>query len=335
MAGYSYNRYATLTITDLNSSNLTVGTHLLETGDQIRAVSVSNIAGLSSNRDYYVIKESDTTIMLAISAMDAYDGKYITLSGVPSGDTLARNRSNHGAISDVIPGAVALITNTNQFTKFFGSILVFGGTCKNNANTNVPSLMSPGTGRNVGHFITSRFPASGIRDVFQKIFLQLENIVLDTEFIVIKFRKLDKLSLPTPVPYTGTAVWTSSSVFTIDTTKQDFRGVSVGDEIEVIEGSGAGYTAHITAIDSSTTTYSVTIDEAIPGIAASDTAQIVANNWTKLGTISNITEGVIEDYAEMQLGEKSSWCQLKVELRGKFLGIKKLSVITEVDKPLK
>jgi len=334
-SGYAYSKYSTLTITAVDSSILTVGTHSLETGDEVRAVSVSNITGLTANRDYYVIKVNATQFSLAISPADAKAGRKIILSGTPSGDTLAKNRNNHGAVSTLVPGAVALITNTNQFNQFFGSIILYSGACQDNTNTTVKTLMSPGTGRNVGHFITSRFPTAGVRDTFQKIFMECKDVFLDTESFVIKYRKTDKFGLPTPTPYTGTAIWTDASTFTIDTTKQDFRAVSVGDEIEVIEGSGAGYTAHITAIDSSSSTYSVTIDEVVPGITASDTAIIVADNWKKLGTVDNTTEGMVEDYAEVILGEKGSWCQFKVELRGKYLKLKKLSVLTASDKPVK
>ena len=340
-SGYAYTQFTTHTITDLNSSILTIGTHTLKTGDQIRASSVSNITGLSNNRDYYVIEDMPTTIKLARSAADAQAWRHITLSGTPSGDTLKSNGNNYGATSTLVPGAVARITNTNQFTQFFGSTILFSGACQNNADTTIKTLMAPGTGRNRGYIVTSIADSiniasyASIKEFFQKLFLETRNILQETDSIVIKYRTRKKYGLPTPTRYTGTATWTSDTVFTIDSTKQDIKSISVGDEIEVIEGSGSGCTAHITAIDTSTNTYSVTIDEAIPGVSASDTAQIIVDNWKKLKTVTNDIETIADEFAETLFDNiSSSKIQLKLEMRGRSVGIKKAILLTKTDKSL-
>ena len=278
---------------------------------------------------------------MARSAADAQAGRHITLSGTPSGDTLKSNGNNYGATSTLVPGAVARITNTNQFTQFFGSTILFSGACQNNADTTIKTLMAPGTGRNSGYIVTSIADSiniasyASIKEFFQKLFLETRNILQETDSIVIKYRTRKKYGLPTPTRYTGTAIWTSDTVFTIDSTKQDIKSISVGDEIEVIEGSGSGCTAHITAIDTSTNTYSVTIDEAIPGVSASDTAQIIVDNWKKLKTVTNDIETIADEFAETLFDNiSSSKIQLKLEMRGRSVGIKKAILLTKTDKSL-
>ncbi len=334
-SGHVYQQYATLTITALASNTLTVGTHSLETGDQIRAVSVSNITGLTAARDYFAVRVSTTTIKLALSQSDAYAGRTLTLSGSPSGDTLAANRTNLGAVSTVIPGAIGLVINANINTPFFGEGLLFSGTAQNNANTAIKSLMALGVGRNVGHFVTSQLSAGGVKTVFQKLYLNLKSLFLDTDSIVIKYRKVNKLGLPSPfrLSDTGLATWVDGSTFTVLTTAKDFKSASVGDEIEFIEGAAAGRTAHITSIDSSTSTYSVIIDEVMPNITVGDTSDFVVDNWTKLATITNTKESIVDGFAEVPVGQKGSWIQFKVELRGKNVPVDKLSIITTADKP--
>lgn len=335
-AGSNYTKYQTLTITALNSSGLTVGTHNLETGDEIQALSVSNITGLTTGRDYFVIRESATIIKLAFNPGDAFAGRNIVLSGTPSGDTLNAPRLECGSTSNTLPGAVAIYSQIVS-QKFFGTDLLFGATVNNAANTAIKTLMSFGVGRNVGSIVTSELGSVGIRDSFQKIYLAIKGLVQDNDEVRIKVRKVDVPGLPNAIRYSnsGLATWTSDTVFTVLTTTKDFRSASVGDEVEIVEGAGSGYTAHITDINSATTTYTVTLDEAIPGITAGNTSDVIVQNWKKLGTIDNTTDSINEDYAGLPVEEKGSWVQFKLELRGRGLSINKTSVVTSTDKPPK
>lgn len=335
-SGSNYTKFNTLTITALSSNVLTVGKHSCETGDEIRAVSVSNITGLTVGRDYFVIKVSETTFKLAFSPGDALAGRAITLSGSPSGDTLNVSLTDCGSTCNTIPGAVAIYSQNVQ-QRFFGSDVLFGAQVNNNANTAVKVLMSLGTGRNIGSFTTTEFQSSGVRDVFQKLFFEIKEIIQGADSAVVKWRKVITPGLPTPVRYSdsGLGTWVDASTFTVLTTTKDFMSASVGDEIQIVEGAGSGHTAHITSIDSSTSTYSVIIDEVIPNIVPGDTSEIMVENWQKLGTIDNTTDSINEDYAELPVGEKGSWIQFKIELRGHNISVNKTSVITGTDKPPK
>ncbi len=335
-AGSNYTKYNTLTITALNSSILTVGTHNLETGDEIQALSVSNITGLTTGRDYFVIKVNATQIQLAFNPGDAIADRYITLSGTPSGDTLNASTLECGSTANTLPGAVAIYSQIVS-QKFFGTDLLFGATVNNASNTAVKALMSFGVGRNVGSIVTSELDSIGIREAFQKIYAAIKGIVQDSDEVRIKVRKIDVPGLPTAIRFadSGLATWTSNTIFTVLTTTKDFRSASIGDEVEIVEGAGSGYTAHITDINTDTTTYTVTLDEAIPGITAGNTSDVIVQNWKKLGTIDNTSDSINEDYAGLPVEEKGSWAQFKIELRGRGLSLSKLAVVTSTDKPPK
>lgn len=332
-SGYLYNKYNSLTVTNLSSNTLTVGTHMCETGDQIRATSVSNITGLQVNHDYYAIKISSTTLQLALSAADAFAGYAINLSGTPSGDTIATNRSGHGAVSTVIPGAIAALTNTATFTSFFTSELLFTGAVQDNAGNQIKSLMSLGVGRNIGHFITSQFDAKNVLDIFQEIYLFCKSLVLNTDSVVIKYRKTEKFGLPTPFRNAGTGIgtWIDSSTINVLSTAKDVKSASIGDEIEIIEGAGAGYTAHITNIITSTTTSTFSLDETIPDVNSGDTAEIIIDNWIKITKADNTRESLLDDYIHELVEPKGAWCQFKIELRGREVPINKTSIVTNPD----
>lgn len=106
---------------------------------------------------------------------------------------------------------------------------------------------------------------------------------------------------------------TGGSSFTVNSTiGAALANAVVGDEIEVYLGQGAGATAHIVSVVLVSTTYTVTLDEAIPNVSNGSGFECYLNNWVKVGVQSN--QGVEEATANMM--RNSSWIQLKIELRG-------------------
>lgn len=336
-SGVSCDRYNTLTVTSVsdNTINFLSVAHDSQTGDEVRASSVANITGLTTGRDYFVIKVSETSFKLAFSPADALAGRYITISGTPSGDTIQTNSMVLGSVANITPGAIAPFTKTVT-QRFLGSELFFTARSADANNIQTYSLMSFGTGRNVGHAITSKIHASAIQDAFNKLIVNLEKLYLDTDLVRLKIRNVDVFGLPTPERYsdTGLATWVTNQQFTINTLTKDFRSASVGDEIDIVEGAGAGYTAHITAIDDSSTTYVVDIDEVIPNVILGNTSEVVVDNWKKMSTdITVEDENLTKGFAQRSPDStRSEWSQFKVEYRGRSIPVNKIAVITAVDK---
>lgn len=321
-AGFTTEPYRRLSISTLASNIFTFGSaHGASTGDPVWAASVSNIPALVAGVVYYAIVESTTAIRLAASPADALAGRGLACSGTISGDILAFDSLDMTANTlGCIPGPVYGF-NKNQFSPFFASEVLFGGSSVNPTGTTICSLMSLGMTRGVGSFVTAR-ARGDITDIFRQVVLKMRQLQLDTESVIVKYRTSERFGLPTPVvtSSSGLATWVNASSFTVNTAGKDIRSAQIGDEVEIVKGAGAGYSGHISGLQNDTATWTITLDEDIPLISASDLSDIFVNNWTKLyPTLTNETPTLDRGFAELTVPsgiEGVGWIQFKVEMRG-------------------
>lgn len=183
----------------------------------------------------------------------------------------------------------------------------------NSALTTNSYLQSITSGENRGDFITSKIYTGDITNVNQRIYVKYKNLVDSTDKIIVKYRTLEKTNLPLVIPANNTyaITWTSPTTFT--STNTGFANVSVGDEVSVLTGNGAGSLAHITTITSNAGTYTITLDESITGVTNADRAGIIVDNWKKLGTIAHTnTDG----FQYFGVGVNGKYMQVKIEFRG-------------------
>jgi hypothetical protein len=334
-AGFNTEPYKILTISSLASNEFNFASaHGVETGDPIYADTVSNIAALTEGYVYYAVKTSTTAFKLASSPADAHAGRFLLCSGTVSGDKLSVDVMDAvGNVTNCDPGPVYGLAYL-QPSPFFANEVFFCGSSYDPTHNATSALMSFGMGRNVGHFITPKIKASGVKDLLQKLYANIRNLNVDTDKVVVKYRITDKFGLPSPkvVGTGGRATWVDTTSFTVNTAVKDIRSALVGDEVEISEGAGAGYSAHISAINDNTATWTITIDEAIPLISASDTSDIFINNWKKLEVITNGNRNIADDFAELTIGGVEAWVQFKVEIRGRNIDIDSLKLITKPDK---
>lgn len=154
-----------------------------------------------------------------------------------------------------------------------------------------------------GIILTPFLSSNQIQDTWQKVnyrFTQLPS----GDKIIGKFRTMKKANLP----FVASITWTSTSSFS--SSNANFQYVSVGEEIEIIMGTGASTTAHISAIQlGGASTYIVTLDEAIG--PSSGTGKVKANNFKKMGTISN--QNI--DTQSLPVMESDIKVQIKTEMR--------------------
>lgn len=155
-----------------------------------------------------------------------------------------------------------------------------------------------------GYFVTPEISSGGVKDYFNKLTIKAKTPA-SGEKIVFKYRTSTNTNYP---QYNG-ITWTGATTFT--TTDTSFTNVSVGDEIEVVDGYGAGKLAHVTNISYSNPTYTVTIDESIG--SNTETSDVRVDNWTKLTTEYDDTSG---EYKEIAVGVSAPWIQFKVSLIG-------------------
>lgn len=336
-----YVTYATMTAVDLTTNTFTLGTAVeTQTGEPVFYDAVtSSFGGLTNNRTYYAIRVDSTHFKLAKNYDDAIAGTAIDITsdnGTFTAKLSCPKGSDFGATynSSFVAGAVALIPESRTYYDFFTTRILYGGyrIPEDAVATTYSMLQSFAQGENRGNFVTQKIFSNNIEDVWNKIVLKARNIYNTNDKIVVKYRTEEKQFFPvTPdsfqlVDYNIT--WTSTTSFTVTDTKWAY--VEAGDEVEVIAGAGAGYTAHISTITESSGTYTVTIDETLPLITANDTAQVVVNNWTKGATITSTDTKL---HKTTPVNAPSKWIQIKCELRGEGTQVEELQVVNKTHLP--
>lgn len=317
-AGVDYKQRSSNVISAVSSNTITLtSAEVFETGDPVACKTIGTLTGdITASRIYYAIKTDSTHLKLANTPQQAKDGEAITITGSPSAASiLLFNVYNSLGATRFTPGCVASL-ETVPPNLFMGNDVIWGGSAGKEC------IMSFGMGRNIGSFVTPKIQASQVQDVFKKIITKFPPLNLATQKILIKYRTENRWGVPGRGHFGSsgeTGVWATSTTFTINPKQCDMYSVEVGDEIEITYGVGAGYTAHITAITvDSATQWTITIDETLSFVAASDTFYFIVDNWTKYKTISTADDATAAavGFKKALLSKRAKWVQLKVELRG-------------------
>lgn len=323
-AGGPTQRHTGYTASDLTDDTLTLSASPdAETGDPIYITNNGNVTGIVSGQTYYIIKVAANQIKIAQTRRDAHVGTPIQLTG--SHTSFSARLISLEAAAEVYPnghGAVALPSPIEQPKEMWNGGVIYGVQSQNGADQGVAFLT---LAQNVGGFTTQKLYGSTAITTWQKFITHLNNLYLDNEQLIVKIKTENKLGLPT-IPQNIT--WTSDITFTTD----DFTTwgvVSVGDEIFVMSGPGAGKSAHVSSVSAGASNYTVTIDEAIG--ASSGGGNVVADNFKKQMVITNsFAETGMPDIRPY--GQKSAWIQIKVEMRGYEISIPFFDLDNEVYK---
>jgi hypothetical protein len=157
--------------------------------------------------------------------------------------------------------------------------------------------------KKAGSFTTSKIFSPNITDIWQKISLRFRRFLNATDKIVIKARTIEDEPIEATITYLNTTSFTvSASSFT--------TAPLVGDEVEIIQGVGAGRCAHITSV-SGTTTLTIVVDETITG-ATTQTAIARFQTWKKLGSYNSESDDFFPCPIDSSLIGSTPWIQFKV-----------------------
>lgn len=307
----------------LSSNTLTLPSALVyETGDPVIAVAGGLTGDIVDGTLYYAIKVDSTHMKLALTPQQAVAGANITITGSVVGSyILANSYKSVGATKSISTrsGPVKVVGYLG-LPKFIGTEVLFSSSSANNTGTTVSSFMGLGMGKNVGSFITPKIQAENVTDIFKKLIVKFPPLNISSRKILIKYRTANRWGSPGRGDiFNFHAIWTSSTTFTINPNQYDVYSLAVGDEIEITGGAAAGYTAHVTTItQNSSTLWTITIDETMPDVTASDTMDFVFDNWTKYKTISTTddAQAAAKGFKNAALTKNAKWAQLKIELRG-------------------
>ncbi len=148
-----------------------------------------------------------------------------------------------------------------------------------------------------GYYISTKMSvgSKSITDTWNKLVAFHEKFLNATDKITVKYRTVES------TPKEGTITWISETAFT---TALDLSTFAIGDEVEILQGKGAGFISHISNIQSANTGYIVNIEDTITGVTGTSRARI--DKWKKAGVIQDT-----EDFDEVPINDASTWLQIK------------------------
>jgi len=151
-----------------------------------------------------------------------------------------------------------------------------------------------------GYFITSKIFSSSIEDTWKKAYIVYEDLLNVTDKIIVKYRTKNDIATE------STITWVDTSSFTTTT---DVSSYVAGDEVQVVQGTGSGKSAHISSITESGGTYTVVLDDTFTGVTG--TAIVLFSKWIKAGTITDANPKKWQALT-FPTGNTSPYIQIKV-----------------------
>lgn len=153
-----------------------------------------------------------------------------------------------------------------------------------------------------GYLVTPWIESNQVTDVWKSIVVKYRKFLGTDDKIVVKYRVTKDVPL-----IAQNSVWNSTTTIT----DSQFVGlVSVGDELEVLDGNGAGDMAHVSSITDNGATWTLTLDKAIVGVVANDVSDVRIQKWNKLPEITG-TQVQFQNLPLAQL-HKDTQVQFKV-----------------------
>lgn len=325
-AYHSQDRSVVETPSALSDDTLTISTHNLKTGDLVIIRTVGSLTGVDTNVKYYAKVESPTTIKLAKSKKALQNGNYVSIGGTVTGSNISYTPNlDYTNWQNVFAGAITAINPEEPFFLGWESPVLWGSRIQDLDGNELHCLMSFTENWNIGRLTTQRIYAEHLTQSWTKINGFFDGLNLDNEKIIIKYKTEDSFGYPSQV-FQG--VWLDenkiNSVSTLD--EDEWNDIEEGDEVNIIDGYGRGYTAHVTS-KTTNTTFTIELDESIG--TANKTVYFYIDKFKKLATITN--ENRNKGYFSESLSNvNSSWIQFKFELRGYQISISSLDLINSV-----
>lgn len=170
------------------------------------------------------------------------------------------------------------------------------------------------------YFITSEIHASNIADTWQKIYAKYKKFLNSADKVVVKY----KTEATNVNDYDLT--WSSTSTLT---TATDVSSYVKGDELQIIQGTGSGKSAHITDISLVGSTYVITLDDTFTGVSGTCVGRF--DKWIKCGE-ATYADGAKWKELPIPKDNVSPMIQFKVCMQ--FTGENELYGLHVVNKPI-
>lgn len=200
-----------------------------------------------------------------------------------------------GGLSEVIV-ATSPITTDGSFlagvSYYTSATVTTSGIFYNNALDTV---------QKAGYLVTPKIFSQNLEDSWNKLVVRFRRFLNSTDKIVVKYRTEDDAFTEATITYAST------TTFTVTLASTD-RALVVGDEVEIVQGVGAGRVAHITVISGAhAASQTITVDETITG-ATTQTAKARFQTWKKIASYNSQSD----EMQNFPVPEHSAWVQIKV-----------------------
>jgi hypothetical protein len=305
------------------------------TGSPIKYVDDVNniIGGLEFGRVYYLIKLTSTTFKLAETYDDAIAGTAIdiTSTGDSKNDFIAVTLDDFGQTYGVM--RTGAIVSPSEKTDILDSIIASAEVPIDTSLSPTSTLSFACSGfRNIGYAVTPRIYSQNAKDF--RPYIALKYAPLDTgDVITVKQKTKDILGLPAIVPQyseSSSATWSSSTVLTTTADLSEAMAYLEKEgaelEIEITAGAGGGQMSQIASITESSGTYTVTLEDTLLGIDASDVCTFIIDSWKTVGTITSSDTDGIKTFTSS--GSPSKFVQYKIILDGIAIEVEDISIDT-------
>ncbi len=186
----------------------------------------------------------------------------------------------------------------------------------------------------MGYLVSPQIHTKQIEETWGTFWLLAKKFLNGTTNIIIKFR-LDLFSFDSSNVFdegqTG-GTWASTTTFSYDKSSYpDVTQVTIGDEVEILSGVGAGLCAKITNITTVSNTVTFTIDQTVTG-ATTQNITVRFSRWTQIGSWSDL----VQRYKQQNINQASSFIQFKIVMFGLKTSpeLEKIKLKSQVKRPI-
>lgn len=283
------------------------------------------IPELEDNGKYYVINIDSTHIQLAYTLADAVSGTEIDLTGTgqPSQKLIFYPNIDYGQYYSDRVFSLCVIERPVA-NRQYGTDLLYGASVESRQMSELDTLGTVSDGVEArGYFITPKILSNNVTDNYDLVTLKFSPFTSELDKIIIKYRTVDDMRQFVNMQEWD-MTWTSTTTFT--STEIGWEDAEKGDEVEVLQGAGAGLLAHIIDISKNVGTYMITLDDIYNNYTSGDVGRAIFRNWKKWKTISYGDSNANQHFLSDHIGANGKFLQLKIELRGVRTRIEELLV---------
>lgn len=301
------------TVTD--SVITTSANHGLKTGDAVQFTRILGLEGVDTNVKYYAKVEGANSLRLALSRKALRNQKYVTISGTPGAlDNLVYVTNNdQNASYNTRSGAIGLISSIEAPLQIWESPIIWGARIDDKDGNTKDAVLTFTDSFNISRFTLQRIYSNGAKQTWESLYTFIDGLVNEGEEVTLKaITEENEYSVFQGVWGDTNKIHSNASTFDED----EWGDIEVGVELTLVDGYGRGYSTHVTAIDETTNTFVLTVDENI-----GTPNQPVYFYYTTAKKLPTATVERRNDWLKTKINTKSTWLKIRGEIRGFETGV--------------